>query len=141
MNHFTFAQVIRTKLRLVSVSILILVMAAPAVLLASQYPITVSNVTLSPTSVSGGGSTSGNTVTLSSPAPAGGVLVPLGSGSDLAAVPSSVAVAEGQTVSVRFTITTLNVGIDTTISISATYGSVTKKANLTILKVSNFSQT
>src|SRR5260370_39138827 len=123
-----------------AVAMLILVMAAPGVLLASQNPITVLAVTLSPTRVSGRSSTSGNTVTLSAPAPAGGVRVPLGSSSDLAAVPASVAVAQGQTVSVRFTIATLNVGIDTTISISATYGSVTKKANLTILKVSNFSQ-
>lgn len=90
-------------------------------------------VKLSPKSVVGGKSTTGNTVTLDGPAPAAGDVVTLSSSDPtVAAVPATVTVAGGATVSPTFTITTTAVISDTPVTISATYGGVTKAADLTV---------
>jgi hypothetical protein len=63
-------------------------------------------LTVTPTSVVGGVATTGNRVTLDSPAPAGGAVVALASSnSSAAAVPATVGVAAGETTA-NFTITT-----------------------------------
>ncbi|MCX7925686.1 MAG: S8 family serine peptidase [Fimbriimonadales bacterium] len=92
--------------------------------------VTLQSLTISPTSVWGGSSATG-TVTLSGPAPAGGAVVQLRSNSSRASVPSSVTVPAGAT-SASFTIrTTTGAGI-TTVTITATYNSVSRSAQLTI---------
>ena len=87
---------------------------------------------LAPVSVVGGAPTSSNTVTLDSPAPAGGAVIALSSSDpSLAAVPSSITVAEGASVS-PFTIITSYVAASTAIQIMATYQGSTKCLNLTL---------
>jgi len=89
-----------------------------------------STVTLSPSSVNGGTSSTG-TVTLTGPAPSGGAVVTLTSSNTSAAqVPASVTVAAGATKA-TFTITTSAVGSNASVTISGTYG-VTKTATLTV---------
>jgi len=108
----------------------------PAILdfeLSSSAPASValSSLSLNPTSVSGGNSSTG-TVTLSGAAPSGGALVTLASSNTTAAsVPSSVTVAAGAT-SATFTVSTSAVAASTTVSISAAYGGVTRSASLTV---------
>ncbi len=92
--------------------------------------IALSSFSVSPSSVAGGTSSIG-TVRLSAAAPAGGVLVSLGSqlpGS--ASVPTSVTVAAGAT-SANFTITTFNVSA-TAVSLTAHLGDVILYATLTV---------
>ena len=89
------------------------------------------SVTLSPTSVNGGSSTTG-TVTLSGAAPSGGVTVNLSSNSTSATVPSSVTVAAGAT-SATFTANTSAVSATTPVTISASYAGVTMAASLTVM--------
>ena len=73
---------------------------------------------LSASSVQGGASAAG-TLSLASPAPAGGAIVPLSSSDPtIAAVPSSVTVAAGAT-SATFAVTTATVVAATTVTISA----------------------
>lgn len=87
------------------------------------------SVTLNPTSVTGGASSTG-TVTLSAAAPTGGAVVTLSSGNPAATVPASVTVAAGST-STTFTVTTSGVASQTSAVITATYG-VSGNATLTI---------
>lgn len=88
-----------------------------------------STLTLSPASVTGGNASQG-TVTLSAPAPAGGALVSLSSSNTAAAtVPASVNVPAGAT-SAGFTVTTRAVAATTAVTVSATYGGVTRTASL-----------
>jgi len=92
---------------------------------------TLSSLTLNPTSVSGGNSSTG-TVTLSGAAPSGGAQVALSSSNTAAArVPSSVTVAAGAT-SATFTVGTSAVGASTTVTISAAYGGATRSVSLTV---------
>ena len=92
---------------------------------------TLSSLTLNPTSVTGGNSSTG-TVTLSGAAPTGGAVVTLSSNNTTAArVPSSVTVAAGAT-SATFTVSTSAVAASTTVSISAAYGAVTRSVSLTV---------
>ena len=92
---------------------------------------TLSSLTLNPTSVTGGNSSTG-TVTLSGAAPTGGAVVTLSSNNTTAArVPSSVTVAAGAT-SATFTVSTSAVAASTTVSISAAYGGVTRSVSLTV---------
>ncbi len=87
-------------------------------------------VTLSPTSVLGGNSSTG-TVTLSRAAPVGGAVVTLSSSNSAAAqVPASITVAANATTA-TFTVTTNPVATNTSPTISATYG-VTSTASLTV---------
>jgi hypothetical protein len=89
------------------------------------------SLTLNPTSVKGGDSSTG-TVTLTAAAPAGGIVVPLTSANtNVTTVPSSVTVAAGKT-SATFTASTHRVNSNTTVAISGSYGGVTKSAILTV---------
>jgi hypothetical protein len=90
-----------------------------------------SSLTLNPTTVSGGATSTG-TVRLTAAAPAGGAAVSLKSSNTAAAtVPASVTVAAGQT-SATFTATAANVPSNTSSLISASYAGVTKNATLTV---------
>jgi len=98
---------------------------------APPPPPTLSSMTLSPTSVTGGNSSTG-TVTLSGAAPSGGAQVALSSSNTAAArVPSSVTVAAGAT-SATFPIGTSAVAASTTITISAAYSGATRSVSLTV---------
>jgi hypothetical protein len=98
---------------------------------ASPPPPTLSSLALNPTSVTGGNPSTG-TVTLSGPAPVGGVQVTLSSSNaTAAAVPSSVMVAAGAT-SASFTVSTSAVPSSTTATISAAYSGATRSASLTV---------
>jgi uncharacterized repeat protein (TIGR03803 family) len=88
------------------------------------------SVTLSPSAVTGGNSSTG-TVTLTGPAPSSGVVVTLSSSSKDATVPGSVTIASGKTT-VTFTVKTTSVKSSTTATITVKNGSVTKTATLTI---------
>jgi hypothetical protein len=91
---------------------------------------TLSSLSLSPTSVTGGTSSTG-TVTLSAAAPSGGRVVALSSSNTAAAtVPASVTVAAG-TTSRTFTVTTQTVASSTSTTITGTLGS-TRTATLTV---------
>ena len=111
----------------------------PAVLIFEQSSpppppptLSLSSLTLNPTSVIGGTESSTGTVTLSGPAPAGGAQVALsGNNTAAARVPSSVIVPAGAT-SATFTVSTSSVAASTTATISASYGGVSKSATLTV---------
>jgi hypothetical protein len=96
-------------------------------------PAALTSVKLSPASVVDGKSTTTNPITLNGPAPTGGAVAGLSSSdSTVASVPVSVTVAAGATTSPVFTITTTAVATDTPETISASYNSVTKTADLTV---------
>jgi hypothetical protein len=90
-------------------------------------------VALNPSSLVGGKSSTLNQVVLSSPAPAGGVSVPLvSSNPTLMSVPTAVTVLAGQT-SANFTITTRAVTSTTNVAVNSTYTGVLRyMATLTI---------
>jgi uncharacterized repeat protein (TIGR03803 family) len=93
--------------------------------------VTLSSLTLNPTSVSGGNNSTG-TVTLTGAAPSGGASVSLSSSNtSVATVPSSVTVQAAQT-SATFTVRTQRVFSNTNATISATYNGTTKNATLTV---------
>jgi hypothetical protein len=94
-----------------------------------QLP-TVSKVSISPTSVTGGSSATG-TVTLSSAAPSGGAVVSLSSNQGAANPGSSVTVASGST-SANFNISTSSVSSAVTATITASYNSSSQTASLTV---------
>ncbi|MCW5941137.1 MAG: proprotein convertase P-domain-containing protein [Fimbriimonadaceae bacterium] len=90
-----------------------------------------SSLTLNPTTVEGG-QTSTGTVTLINAAPAGGALVALSSGNtSVATVPANVTVPAGQT-SATFTVTTAAVTQNGTSTIGATYAGDAKSADITV---------
>ena len=92
---------------------------------------TLSSVSLSPTSVLGGNSSTG-TVTLNGPAPAGGALVTLGSNNTAtASVPANVTIAPNATTA-TFNVTTAPVAVNASVAISATYGTTKRTASLTV---------
>ena len=93
-------------------------------------PVSLSSVSLSPTSVTGG-SFSAGTVTLSGAALAGGIVVSLSSSNAAASVPASVTVAAGAT-SAGFTATTSSVSASTSVTVTATSGLVIRTATLTV---------
>ena len=97
---------------------------------APPPPPTLSSLTLNPTSVTGGNSSTG-TVTLSGAAPSGGARVALSSSNTAASVPSSVTVAAGAT-SATFTVGTSAVAASTTVTISAAYGGATRSVSLAV---------
>ena len=107
----------------------------PAVLIfeqASPPPtLSLSSLTLNPTSVIGGAQSSTGTVTLSGPAPAGGAQVALSSNNSAASVPSSVTVVAGAP-GATFPVSTSAVAASTPVIISASYGGVTLTATLTV---------
>ncbi|GIV10881.1 MAG: hypothetical protein KatS3mg020_0372 [Fimbriimonadales bacterium] len=94
--------------------------------------VSLQSLTVSPTSVWGGNSATG-TVTLSGPAPAGGVTVQLRSSSSRASVPSTITIPAGAT-SANFTIrTTSRFFSITNVTITATYNGVSRTATLTVI--------
>ena len=93
-------------------------------------PATLSSLSLSPTTVVGGNSSTG-TVRLNGPAPSGGALVTLSDNSASAQTPGSVTVAAGAT-SASFTVTTSTVTSSTSVTMSATYNGATVQAGLTV---------
>ena len=86
---------------------------------------------IAPTSVKGGTSVNA-TVTLNSPAPAAGTVVTLASDLSFATVPASATVPAGTKLG-KFTISTSAVATGSTAVISATLGSVSKTASLTVM--------
>jgi len=96
-------------------------------------PPIVSSLTLNPTSVIGGPlGTSTGTVTLNGPAPAGGAQVMLSSNNAAASVPANGVTVPAGATTATFTVTTSIVVLSTTATISASYNSTTKSANLTV---------
>jgi hypothetical protein len=89
-----------------------------------------SALSLNPTSVTGGNSPTG-TVTFSGVAPAGAQVSLSSSDTSVARAPSSVTIAAGAT-GATFAISTSAVTTSTSVTISATYGGVTKTAVLTV---------
>jgi hypothetical protein len=98
----------------------------------TQQAVSLSSLTLNPTSVVGAAQNSTGTVTLSAPAPAGGAVVMLSSSNTAAArVPASVTLAAGAT-SANFTVGTSAVSASTAATITAAYGGVSRSATLTV---------
>jgi WD40 repeat protein len=93
-------------------------------------PASLSSLALDPSTVTGSLASSGS-VTLSGPAPTGGVLVKLSSGSPSAKVPASVSVPAGSS-SATFSVSTSTVSTELTAFITATLSGTSKSANLTI---------
>src|SRR5260221_6894868 len=93
--------------------------------------VSLSSLSLNPTSVTGGNSSTG-TVTLSGAAPAGGAQVSLSSNNSAASVPSSLTVPAGAT-SATFPVRTTLVLVTTSANISASYSGTTRTATLTVL--------
>lgn len=94
-----------------------------------------SAVSVSPSSVAGGGAVQG-TVTLTSAAPSGGALVSLSSANaSVAGVPASVTVAAGAS-SANFAINTSTVTANTSVGITATYTGVSRTTTLTVTPAS-----
>lgn len=92
---------------------------------------TFSGFSLSPSSVLGGGTSTG-TVTLNGPAPASGVTVALrSSNTTMATVPVSATVPANAT-SVTFLVTTFPVASNSSVTISGTSGTTTRSATLNI---------
>jgi hypothetical protein len=92
---------------------------------------TLSSVTLNPTTVAGGASSTG-TVTLTGPASADGAQITLASNSGAASVPSSVTVSAGST-STTFQVNTTAVAASTSVTISASYGGTSQSATFTVM--------
>ncbi|HZN79284.1 MAG TPA: hypothetical protein VFC01_06295 [Mycobacterium sp.] len=92
-----------------------------------------SALSVSPTSVTGGNTAQG-TVTLTSGAPSGGAVVSLSSSSNSASVPASVLVAAGATT-VSFTVSTSTVAASTSATLTATYNTVSRTVVLTVTPV------
>jgi RHS repeat-associated protein len=94
-------------------------------------PVTITNLTLAPATLVGSNDAVG-TITLSGPAPAGGVSVALqSSNTNAALVPTSVLVSEAQTA-VTFPIETKVVTATTNVTIGATHGVTSRNATLTV---------
>ncbi len=102
----------------------------PRTAVVTVSPISVSSVTLSPTSVAGGVSSTG-TVTLTTAAPSTGFVVNLKSSSTSATVPASVTVAAGSTTA-TFTVSTVAVAASTSSTITASSGSASATVALAI---------
>jgi uncharacterized protein (TIGR03437 family) len=96
----------------------------------SNNPPKVQSLTLSASSVAGGGTVQG-TVTISAPAPSGGIVVSLASNSSAATVPSSLTVPAGAT-SATFSITAGSVSSTATATITASYQGSSAQAALSV---------
>ncbi len=93
-------------------------------------PPSLKGLTLNPTSVKGGKSSTA-TVSISTPAPSGGLVLTLTSSSKAATVPQSVTIPAGKTA-MTFTVKTNTVGVKTQATIGLSYGGASKSAVLTI---------
>jgi uncharacterized protein (DUF302 family) len=94
-------------------------------------PPTLTSLTLSPSSVTGGTQSSTGTVTLNAAAPSGGAQVLLSSNNSAAQVPASVTIPAGATT-VTFPVRTSIVVLSTTATVSASYNGTTRQANLVV---------
>jgi WD40 repeat protein len=94
---------------------------------------TLASLTLNPTTVAGIASSVG-TLTLSSPAPTGGVTIDLSSSSLAASLPSSVSIPAGQ-LSATFTVTTVAVTTQTSVAITGTLAGSSQSATLTLVPI------
>jgi len=104
-----------------------------AVITVSPVKVALSSLTLKSPTVIGGLTTTG-TVFLNGPAPQSGVVVTLASSKPARArVPATVMVPAGSSSAI-FEITTSAVRSNTAVTISASYGGVTRKTTLTIQK-------
>lgn len=101
-----------------------------ATLTVNPPGVTVTGLTLNPTTVTGGSPSTG-TVTLSAAAPAGGITVALSSNNAAATVPANVVVAQGNT-SATFTVNTTAVANVATATITGSYNGSSAQATLTI---------
>jgi hypothetical protein len=131
--NFTVTTSAVTKDTVVTISALVGSASKSATLTVTKNgaPASLSSITLSPTSVTGG-ATSQATVTLTAAAPSGGAVVSLSSSNTSAAtVPASVTVPAGAT-SAKGTVTSKTVTTTTTVTITATYNSVSRNAALTV---------
>lgn len=107
--------------------------AYPGLNVTANLTITAANVqsvTLNPTTVGGGGTSTG-TVTLPGPAAPGGIVVSLASDNSAASVPATISIPAGQ-ASVTFPITTTIVNASTVANISATLNGQSQVAPLTV---------
>jgi len=103
---------------------------------STPSPASLSAVSVSPSSVVGG-STSTGTITLTSGAPSGGTLVSLSSANpSIAAVPASVTVAAGASTA-TFSVNTSAVTTNTSVGITAAYGGVSRTTTLTVTPASS----
>jgi len=94
-------------------------------------PHTLATLVLTPTTVTGGGVSSGQ-VSLTGAAPAGGITVSLSSSvAEIASVPDSIIIAEGATTG-KFAITTNDPVILTNVTIASSYAGTSKSAGLII---------
>ena len=101
---------------------------------ATPAAASLSAVSVNPTSVVGGNSSTG-TVTLTTAAPTGGAVVTLTSSNTAAAgVPASVTLAAGAT-STSFSMTTSAVSANTSVTLTGTYSGVSRTATLTVTPV------
>ena len=98
---------------------------------AGPLALAVSSLSMTPSSVTGGGSSQG-TVTLNGASPTGGATVLLGSSNTaVATVPASVTVAAGQTAA-TFSATTTAVTTTTSATITASYSGTSANSTLTV---------
>ncbi len=97
-------------------------------------PVSLSAVSVSPTSVVGG-TTSQGTVTLTGTAPSGGAVVTLSSANTVVTVPASVTVAAGASSAI-FNVNTSAVAANTAVTITATYAGVSRTTTLTVTPAS-----
>jgi len=93
-------------------------------------PAALNSVMVSPSTVTGGQSSTG-TVSLTAAAPSAGALVNLSSANPAATAPSSVTVPSGSS-SANFAVSTMAVGSTTVGNITATYAGVTKSTTITV---------
>jgi len=105
--------------------------AAPGNSSSSQASQISFSVTLNPTSVNGGNTSTGEII-LSAPAPSGGAIFSLSSSNtSVATVPPSVNIAAGSTMT-PFPVSTNATSSSTTVTISASYSGSTQTASLTV---------
>ena len=97
---------------------------------SAPAPASLSSVSFSPSTVTGGTSSAG-TITLTAGAPSGGAVVTLASSQPLVTVPSSVTVPAGA-ASAKFTASTSAVTAPTSVTVSAIHNGVTRSAVLTV---------
>jgi hypothetical protein len=102
---------------------------------STPTPASLSAVSVSPSSVVGG-TTAQGTITLTGGAPSGGAVVTLSSANtSVVSVPASVNVAAGVS-SANFSVNTSAVGANTGVTITATYGGVSRTTTLTVTPAS-----
>lgn len=104
--------------------------ASATLTVSPQAPGVLQSVTVSPTTVAGGGTATG-TITLSGPAQSSLVVALKSSNILVAAVPFTVSVPQGSTMA-TFNITTSTVASSQTVTITATAGAISQTATLTV---------